>query len=131
MDSVQNACECPICLEYFKDMIYICESGHSVCNMCAPRLTVCPSCKRKMTLVRNFNFEELVRSVMECALFFEITNNNIEKTFESPCPFDKCNVSVEIKDMINHLFTSHNKNTIKCEKSFSFKLEYFCTVKDI
>lgn len=124
MDSIQNACECPICFEYFKDIIYICESGHSVCDKCAPRLQTCPSCKKKITRIRNFNFEELVRSVIDSALFFEITNNNIEKPALS-CLFDKCNLSMPIKDMVKHCCTSHIENTIKCEKSFSLKLNNF------
>ncbi|XP_023721054.1 E3 ubiquitin-protein ligase sina isoform X2 [Cryptotermes secundus] len=61
--SVQDALECPVCLEYMTPPITMCSSGHSVCQACRPRMTSCPTCRRPLLGIRNYALELLAREL--------------------------------------------------------------------
>lgn len=61
--SLQDALECPVCLEYMIPPITMCSSGHSLCQACRPRLTRCPTCRQPLLGIRNYALEHLAREL--------------------------------------------------------------------
>ncbi|CAH1971510.1 unnamed protein product [Acanthoscelides obtectus] len=55
--------ECPVCINYMTDQIYLCQNGHSVCGTCNEKNgnKICPICRNLMRSSRNFALENLVR----------------------------------------------------------------------
>ncbi|KAK9872309.1 hypothetical protein WA026_017114 [Henosepilachna vigintioctopunctata] len=51
--------ECPVCYERMTPPIRQCVRGHAVCNPCFCRLTKCPTCRIKFSLVRSKALEYL------------------------------------------------------------------------
>jgi len=56
--------ECPVCLEYMASPIKMCENGHNICGYCKERLTKCPTCRGKITNVRNISLEILAATAL-------------------------------------------------------------------
>lgn len=49
--------ECPICKIGMRTPIYMCNSGHSICMVCKPKMTCCPICQASMGNSRNYSLE--------------------------------------------------------------------------
>jgi E3 ubiquitin-protein ligase SIAH1 len=55
-----GALECPVCMEYMVPPIYMCESGHSICERCRPQLPACPTCRKPfLAKTRNIALESI------------------------------------------------------------------------
>ena len=118
--------ECPVCLEYMKPPISMCENGHSICSDCRPRLKNCPSCRRPFLSVRNLALEGL------STMF--VNKNTIPKNSESTaniykCPFstishEDCAWVGSLCDMKYHIKCSHSgpSDTHKSDGQFAVVL---------
>lgn len=49
--------DCRVCFEPFKEQIYQCINGHSLCSKCSSRLIICPTCAAPFMGTRNFDLE--------------------------------------------------------------------------
>jgi hypothetical protein len=57
--------ECPVCYESFiGQKIYVCSTGHSVCESCLPKLTKCPTCNGPLSKIRAYGLEKLADTVL-------------------------------------------------------------------
>nr|CAI5831327.1 unnamed protein product [Callosobruchus analis] len=66
MDTSVSNLECPICYNEFGERIYLCPSGHSLCETCSPILAYCPLCRlRIQDVVRNYTLEKITKYVAE------------------------------------------------------------------
>ncbi|KAJ8924469.1 hypothetical protein NQ315_007266 [Exocentrus adspersus] len=59
IECVKKLLTCPICMVYMEAPIFICPTGHTLCNVCKPQLTECPSCKATLEERRNYLVEEM------------------------------------------------------------------------
>jgi len=61
--SLLSELECPVCMEYMVPPIILCVNGHSVCDICMPKIPHCPSCRHQFLNTRNVALEKLARQV--------------------------------------------------------------------
>ncbi|XP_049771800.1 E3 ubiquitin-protein ligase Siah1-like [Schistocerca cancellata] len=60
---VLDALRCPICSQYMVPPIFMCASGHSICDTCKAKCQdVCPSCGERIETTRNLALERLAES---------------------------------------------------------------------
>lgn len=84
--------ECPVCFEYMKPPVTVCQSGHNICFSCKPKMHQCPTCRQEFLQTRNLSLENLSRHVM-----FPCTNRragcpevlvlNLILQHQDVCPF--------------------------------------------
>jgi hypothetical protein len=55
--------ECPVCMEYIRPPIMLCENGHNICNICKQKVPHCPTCRQQSLNTRNVALEKLAREV--------------------------------------------------------------------
>lgn len=51
--------ECPICLNYIRPPIYMCESSHNFCSSCFYNIADCPLCHSNLGNMRNLALEKI------------------------------------------------------------------------
>jgi E3 ubiquitin-protein ligase SIAH1 len=120
--------ECPVCMNYMAPPIWMCESGHSICESCRPKLNACPTCRQPFLSVRNKALENLSQLAKfpcpyksyGCELVFaqeEVTEHQILCPFRSyDCPLSKaegimCLWSGILPDMKEHI-KAHHRNRL-------------------
>ncbi|PSN42360.1 hypothetical protein C0J52_08512 [Blattella germanica] len=114
--------KCQMCKKYTKPPIYLCKSGHIICDLCNNKSNSITDCKIKHSGVRCLALENLVKKILHpCAhqnkgcseILFEC---EIEKHLEDclhisyKCPFHipgKCSWLGLLKDMENHIMETH------------------------
>lgn len=47
-EKILQQLECPICVEYMKPPINVCEAGHSICSQCYNKVNQCPLCRKNL-----------------------------------------------------------------------------------
>lgn len=109
-EDLKKELQCPICYEYMKPPISMCENGHSICSNCKPKLRNCPSCRRPFLPTRNRALESLSEMF--------VSKNTIPKSSESTakkynCPFstiskEDCAWAGSLHDMKTHIKNSHS-----------------------
>ncbi|KAG5888201.1 hypothetical protein JTB14_036212 [Gonioctena quinquepunctata] len=116
--------ECPVCKNFMKPPIYQCQSGHSICNLCRPRLEKCPTCRSTFGNTRNYSLEGLTTGVQypcvyhdsgctEISSVTEIMKHETECPFKPyNCPFTNCSLTGNHDTIINHLINSHFDSVI-------------------
>ncbi|CAG9820865.1 unnamed protein product [Phaedon cochleariae] len=116
--------ECPVCKNFMKPPIFQCQSGHSVCNMCRPRLEKCPTCRATFGSTRNYSLEGLTAGVQypciyhdsgctEISLASQIVKHERECPFKPyNCPFTNCPSSGNQEAIINHMINFHFDSVI-------------------
>ncbi|CAH1999633.1 unnamed protein product [Acanthoscelides obtectus] len=116
--------ECPVCKNYMKPPIYQCQSGHSICNSCRPRLEKCPTCRAIFGSTRNYSLEGLTSGVQYPCLYHDlgcpetaianvISRHERECQFKPySCPFTNCTSTGNYHTMINHLIAFHSESVI-------------------
>lgn len=108
-EDLRKELECPICYEYMKPPISMCENGHSICSSCKPKLKNCPSCKRPFLATRNLALESLSSMFVS----MHTTPNSSESTANKHnCPFstiskEDCAWAGSLHDMKVHIKNSH------------------------
>ncbi|KAG5895770.1 hypothetical protein JTB14_001618 [Gonioctena quinquepunctata] len=99
---IKNLLRCPVCEDYMSPPIFTCNTGHTMCNICKPRITKCPTCEAPFGTARNFALEEASESV------------------ELPCLYatEGCNFIGNVNRIIRHHSTCCYKNESISENSF-------------
>ncbi|CAG9762200.1 unnamed protein product [Ceutorhynchus assimilis] len=130
--------ECPVCKGFMKPPIFQCQSGHSICNHCKPRLDKCPSCRAPFGMTRNYSLEGLTAGVsypcayheQGCMLSLspvEITRHEIVCPYKPyDCPLPQCKLSGSQDTIVTHLQNFHSDQVIISETNSyteSFRLE--------
>lgn len=81
--------ECPVCFQYMRPPIYMCEAGHSICNMCRNKVSKCPSCRKDFKELRNFTLEKVFEHVPYSCIFNQngcnFRGSTEELVFHEPC----------------------------------------------
>lgn len=112
--------ECPICTSYMCSKIYQCKLGHSICEECRGKITVCSTCKEEFLNCRNFLLEKIISNVnVPCdyrkkgcgfiATGDEIKNHNLICTVKPiNCPVNECTWQDRSVKLVPHLKETHN-----------------------
>lgn len=79
--------ECPVCFDYMRPPIYMCNGGHSICSKCKPNLKKCPTCTLAIGDLRNFSLETITGEA-----YFSCENKDVG-----------CPERLKISDMQVHL----------------------------
>jgi len=61
--SLLSQLECPVCTDYMVPPIILCENGHNICDICRPKIPVCPTCRHLFLNATNVALEKLARQV--------------------------------------------------------------------
>ncbi|XP_063914515.1 uncharacterized protein LOC135130959 [Zophobas morio] len=118
--------ECPVCKEIMRQPIFQCLTGHSICQSCHKRLSVCPTCQEDFPEqhIRNFSLEALTLFVQyECAYHqfgctSTVLGNEIHKhegkckyqMYE--CPKKDCSFTGNYSSCKNHFQVNHNEDLV-------------------
>lgn len=100
--------ECPVCMEYMKPPIMMCEYGHNICPNCKPKLTKCPTCTKPFLQIRNLALESLSTQVAERDSKFQASKGpEVVK-----CPFaslskEECSWSGPLTGLKDHVKNVH------------------------
>ncbi|XP_034939777.1 E3 ubiquitin-protein ligase sina-like [Chelonus insularis] len=75
--NLKKLIECPICYE-IKGRVFLCKSGHNLCETCMLRIDKCPICQNGFSLIRNYCVESIYST------FNDLQNvlDNIKKNFK-------------------------------------------------
>lgn len=124
--------ECPICVDYYKLPIYLCDQGHSLCSRCKERSRICPQCRRNfLPNSRNIAMEKMMEQVSRKCKFSECGQDiSLDQwhNHQSECKYNpnlkciECGSSEEY--LIQHLIRAHEYKEIamdsnECIRSFS------------
>ncbi len=55
--------ECPVCFQIPRAKIFQCVNGHSICDRCSTKVTVCPTCRSFGVRIRNHLAESLLDDI--------------------------------------------------------------------
>lgn len=135
-NSMLQALECPVCHDPMIAEIFLCETGHSICKACSLKLIppICPLCNQKITLQRNFAFEQMAKTMMvpcvnnQFGCKFNALPEAIPSHFESClfrqvlCPLgnimNTCAWNGNYNQLMSHMKQNHSENV-----SFAFDKE--------
>ncbi|CAG9864102.1 unnamed protein product [Phyllotreta striolata] len=118
-DKILHFFECPVCKTFMKPPIFQCHSGHSICNMCRPRLDRCPTCRSTFGNTRNYSLEGLTVGVQYPCIYHdsgcpEIGSANYMTSHEKQClykplscPFPTCATNSNQEVIVQHLIDAH------------------------
>lgn len=86
MKTVLDSMDCPICLDFLQPPIFMCVTGHHICDKCRQKLSIeiCPVCKADITNQRNYGLEAIAIKVAKL-LYYIIFMNNIYQVFHFQC----------------------------------------------
>ncbi|OMJ85812.1 hypothetical protein SteCoe_12808 [Stentor coeruleus] len=85
LEDFDSSLQCPICMDYFSSIIYQCDSGHSLCELCCQKISICPLCKSPIgKKLRNLLLEEQLTKVV------------------SKCRFDNCSSLMKLNEKNQH-----------------------------
>lgn len=121
--------ECPVCLEYMKPPITICQNGHNICFSCKPNLHRCPTCRQQFVQVRSLSLECLARNITypctnrkagcpENLPMHLISEHQVMCYFgDYKCPFSKisnvyCAWSCPLVDLKRHVLRDHRGSSL-------------------
>ncbi|XP_021927126.1 uncharacterized protein LOC110833399 isoform X2 [Zootermopsis nevadensis] len=101
--------ECPVCLQYMKSPISMCQNGHSICNGCRSKLNNCFYCRQPFLKVRNLALENLSTVLLPPGLISKISDPS-HKSYK--CPFatisnEDCSWVGSLPDMRGHIKIIH------------------------
>ncbi|XP_030764222.1 uncharacterized protein LOC115888598 [Sitophilus oryzae] len=130
--------ECPVCKSFMKPPIYQCQSGHSICNTCKPRLEKCPTCRAPFGMTRNYSLEGLTAGVSYPCIYHdlgcmmslspaEISRHEAVCPYKPyNCPLPQCTMSGSHDIITNHLQEFHSDHVVVSDShgyAESFRLE--------
>lgn len=114
-----SSLQCPICFEYFTIPIYQCDSGHSICALCASKSQKCPTCRDSIgRKLRNHHLEQQIASVDYRCRFpgcEESMKLTARLSHEERCPFNpniqclvqNCRWTGHRNSVLQHLVSKH------------------------
>ncbi|XP_043647089.1 probable E3 ubiquitin-protein ligase sinah [Drosophila teissieri] len=127
-DFLISLLECPVCFGYMMPPIMQCARGHLICSSCRSKVNLCPVCRVSMTNIRSLAMEKVAsKLVFPCKhshfgcrarLSYAEKSNHEEdcdwRPYFCPYPDDKCSWQGSLKDVYQHLMSSH-ENVITME----------------
>ncbi|KAJ8976415.1 hypothetical protein NQ317_005335 [Molorchus minor] len=125
-DQMISLFECPVCKNVMRPPIYQCQSGHSICNLCRPRLEKCPTCRSMFGITRNYSLEGLTSGIRYPCIYHDlgctelssapqISKHENECPFKPySCPFSSCTSTGNRETIIAHLIEFHPESVIFC-----------------
>lgn len=97
----ESSLQCPICMEFFSSIIYQCNSGHSLCETCCVKISICPLCKSPIGKnLRNLNLEEQLKLVTSKCRFDHC--HSVMKLFEKTQHEQICIFNPECQCLLQH-----------------------------
>jgi len=120
-DFLISELKCPVCMEYMRPPIMLCENGHSICNICRPKVPHCPNCGHQFLNTRNVALEKLATEAKyPCVYrkygcrkiysFYGIFKHQEKcKYISKPCPINELNIGHCIWTGIKSSMRSHLK----------------------
>ncbi|CAG9783475.1 unnamed protein product [Diatraea saccharalis] len=123
--------ECTVCFDFILPPILQCASGHLVCSSCRPKLSCCPSCRRRLGYIRNLAMEKVARYIMfpckhsntgcTATLVYTEKAEHEEackfRKYSCPCPEAPCKWQGGLDQVMPHLTMSHKSiETLQGEK---------------
>lgn len=63
IDKLLFEVKCPVCSDYMTPPIYMCLTGHSLCETCKPKFLQCPSCSIDFDCTRNYFLEKVTEII--------------------------------------------------------------------
>lgn len=137
-DKMLHFFECPVCKMFMKPPIFQCQSGHSICNLCRPRLEKCPTCRAIFGSARNYSLEGLTSGVHYPCVYHDLGCNEngaasqilkhekecIFRPFN--CPFSNCSLTGNRITITTHLINFHSDSVLSSGStaySDSFRLD--------
>ncbi|XP_030767621.1 uncharacterized protein LOC115891313 [Sitophilus oryzae] len=129
--AIFNELECPICYEYMLPPIFQCLSGHSICNICKPKIVFCSICKGNIKYTRNFTLENLVTQLSYPCKYSKVgcpialKAGSIEQhqdlcefgSYECPlAKMENCIKKLNKNEINRHIETEHESYLLKFNK---------------
>ena len=122
--------ECPVCMEYMKSPVYMCEGRHNICSNCRRVLNKCPRCRLHFISARNIYLENLPKQLQHSCknrhlgcrvktFYDRIAKHQDECPFGSQkCPFAKvanqnCDWEGSVLEVKKHIKSEHRKLVLK------------------
>jgi E3 ubiquitin-protein ligase SIAH1 len=138
--------ECPVCLEYMASPIEMCENRHNICSSCKERLPNCPTCRGKLTEVRNIALEKSAATAVypcknreagceETLSISDKTEHLSECVYQSTkCPFTilspiNCPWAGILCEIGGHVRSVHGSEISDYTGWFEVKLQNFYTAR--
>ena len=118
-DDFVTSMQCPICMEFFTSTIFQCDSGHSLCETCCNKISVCPLCKSQIgRRLRNLLLEDqltrlTIRCKFEnCGILMKLCEKNLHEIAcmhnpECHCILQHCKWTGHKNTLIEHLAERH------------------------
>lgn len=137
-DKMLHFFECPVCKLFMKPPIFQCQSGHSICNVCRPRVEKCPTCRSIFGSTRNYSLEGLTSGVHYPCAYHDLgctesgpANQILKHERECVlkplnCPFATCSLTGNRITITAHLMNFHSDSVISSGTSTysdSFRLD--------
>lgn len=137
-DKMLHFFECPVCKMFMKPPIFQCQSGHSLCNVCRPKLEKCPTCRAIFGSTRNYSLEGLTSGVHYPCSYHDLgckesgpANKMVKHERECllkplSCPFANCSLTGNKPSITIHLINFHSDSVISSGSttySDSFRLD--------
>ncbi|KAK0160602.1 hypothetical protein PV328_007994 [Microctonus aethiopoides] len=101
---------CPVCKKRLGKSIFLCASGHSICNICINKSSICSQCRAPYTKIPNLLAQNLLLKYDNLKEHCGILENNDKKTKE--------------------LFPLVKKNIYKSSLNINNNNEYRCWIFD-
>lgn len=132
--------ECPICFELMIPPIYLCVKGHSFCNKCKTKITICAVCRSSISNARNYTLEDIMQQmkypcqnrgcIYVCLLKDMKSHEDVCIFKKYTCPYDSgCSWNGRLSFMVDHLKASHMASLTNCENTgpltLNRKTDYF------
>ncbi|XP_016999789.2 probable E3 ubiquitin-protein ligase sinah [Drosophila takahashii] len=113
--------ECPVCFGYMMPPIMQCSRGHLLCASCRQKVGLCPVCRVSMTNIRSLSMEKVASKLnfpckhsdfgCRARLSYAEKSSHEEdcdcRPYFCPYPDDKCVWQGPLKDVYQHLVSSH------------------------
>lgn len=140
--------ECPVCFDYMKPPIFMCDRAHCICESCKSKITECPSCREPLKQSRNFALEKITNDVLyPCKNRTEgcCFNGKIDElgpherscsasdffSKNMTCPIQistKCCWVGSINNIVEHMRNRHESNYLILGNSYKLK---WCRVTEL
>lgn len=105
--------------------IFQCETGHSICSTCLPKMKQCPTCKSPSIKTQNFALAQIINHIdypcryEKCKFSTKATQIKaheatcVHGTFKCPLrEYVKCDAQITHAEMNGHIQTVHYENLL-------------------
>ncbi|CAH1114295.1 unnamed protein product [Psylliodes chrysocephalus] len=131
-DDLLEDLECPICCEYLIPPIRMCNTGHSICNQCREKISICPMCSSTFSTGRNVTLESVANKIKyPCEYRRYGCTEKMDLSERIPhqkkcsykiikCPKENCKFVGVLNDLINHCWENHEILNVDTRSDISY-----------